>query len=100
MEDEDPNGDVGDSISVVASTSTMRRHVASARGSEAVGDDPYVFHCWLCGGQEPLTTKWLGRLLDTLCWSAIRCHHRLLPDAAAKTSDRQRMLHDVDKHGQ
>ena len=52
--------------------------------------------CWLCGGQEPLTTKRPGRLLDTLCWSAIRCHHRLLPDAAAKTSDRQRMLRDVE----
>ncbi len=96
MEDEDSSGGIDDSISGVASTSTMRRPAASARGSEAVGDDSYVSNCWLCGGQEPLTTKWLGRLLDTLCWSAIRCHHRLLPDAAAKTSDRQRMLRDVD----
>ncbi len=92
----DEDEDVGDSISVVASTLARRRRAASTRGSEAVGDDSYVSNCWLCGGQEPLTTTWLGRLLDTLCWSAIRCHHRLLPDAAAKTSDRQRMLHDVD----
>ena len=96
MEDEDSSGGIDDSISGVASTSTMRRPAASARGSEAVGDDSYVSNCWLGGGQEPLTTTWLGRLLDTLCWSAIRCHHRLLPDAAAKTSDRQRMLRDVD----
>jgi hypothetical protein len=98
VSDEDckEDEDVGDSSSVVASTSARRRLAASTRGSEAVGDDSYVSNCWLCGGLEPLTKTRLGRLLDTPCWSAIRCHHRLLPDAASKTSDRQRMLHDVD----
>ena len=98
-EDEvyDEDEDIGDSVSVVAACSGRRRHAGSARGSDGGGDDSHVCNCWLCGGPGPVTKTWLGRVLDLPCWNAIRCHNRLLPDAAAKAADRLRMLHYTEE---